>query len=354
MEEQTRLMDVEENEIDDPLLSVKQQVSKLARQSYPQDWIAYNQAATREKVISEKMLLELLDYFPHKELKLRGRPGIPLKERVYAMFLYSYCGYSSRRTISDLIQAKNRGVISNVPHFNTLLNYFSYQSVTPLLVKLVIMTSLPLKSIEVDFAVDSSGFSTLRFERWFNVRTQKVEKKRQWKKAHLMVGTRTNVITSIEITDGTSADSPELMPLVKNTDKYFDMKEISADKAYLSRENLQGIAELGAVPYIPFKSNSNGRSKGSGIWRQMFYYFSKNRERFDMSYHKRSNVETTFHMIKRKFGNNLKTKKDLSQINEILMKCVCHNLAVLVQESFELGLDINLNSCAKEVLAQKE
>ena len=46
-------------------------------------------------------------------------------------------------------------------------------------------------------------------------------------------------------------------------------------------------------------------------------------------------------------------EKDESQVNEILMKCICHNLAVLVQEGFELGLEIDLNSCAKYVLAQK-
>ena len=57
-------------------------------------------------------------------------------------------------------------------------------------------------------------------------------------------------------------------------------------------------------------------------------------------------------MIKRNFGNNLKTRKDISHVNEILMKCLCHNLAVLVQESFEIGLDIDLNFCAKMMFAQ--
>jgi len=36
------------------------------------------------------------------------------------------------------------------------------------------------------------------------------------------------------------------------------------------------------------------------------------------------------------------------------MKCLCHNLAVLVQESFELGLDIDLDFCAKEFFAQEK
>ena len=117
---------------------------------------------------------------------------------------------------------------------------------------------------------------------------------------------------------------------------------------------MDGIAEIGAIPYIPFKNNSNPKARGSIIWSRMYDYFLQNNERFMQSYHKRSNIESAFAMIKRKFGNNLKTRRNISQINEILMKCLCHNLSVLVQESFEIGLEINLNSCAEIVLAQEK
>ena len=36
------------------------------------------------------------------------------------------------------------------------------------------------------------------------------------------------------------------------------------------------------------------------------------------NYHKRSNVETTFSMIKEKFGTRLLSKKELAQVNEVL------------------------------------
>ncbi len=156
----------------------------------------------------------------------------------------------------------------------------------------------------------------------------------------------------MEITEGHEADSPELIPLVEQAGKNFEIENVCADKAYLSRQNFDKIAEMGAIPYIPFKSNSTGNKKGSIIWSRMFDLFLKNREAFDKEYHQRSNVETTFHMIKKKFGNHLKTKKDDSQVNEILMKCLCHNLAVLVHESIELGLEVDLGKCAEVILAQ--
>ena len=40
----------------------------------------------------------------------------------------------------------------------------------------------------------------------------------------------------------------------------FNMKEISADKGYISADNLQTAVDHGATPYIPFKTNTTGKS----------------------------------------------------------------------------------------------
>jgi hypothetical protein len=54
-----------------------------------------------------------------------------------------------------------------------------------------------------------------------------------------------------------------------------------------------------AMPFIAFKKDSTGTGS-SALFKQMFHYYSYNQERFMQNYHKRSNVETTFHMIKSK------------------------------------------------------
>jgi hypothetical protein len=43
-------------------------------------------------------------------------------------------------------------------------------------------------------------------------------------------------------------------------------------------------------------------------------------------YHKRSNVESTFSAIKRKFGDSVMSKTDAAMANEVLCKVLCHNL----------------------------
>ena len=61
-------------------------------------------------------------------------------------------------------------------------------------------------------------------------------------------------------------------------------------------------------------------------------------------YHKRSNVETTFHMIKSKFGQRLRSKTMTAQINEALCKVLCHNLCVVIASQHELGIETNFTN----------
>ena len=127
---------------------------------------------------------------------------------------------------------------------------------------------------------------------------------------------------------------------METTAETFDMKEVSADKAYLSDKNFKSIENVGAVPYIPFKSNTTGQ--GSSRWRRLYAYFMLHEEEWKSHYHKRSNVETTFSMVKGKFGDALRSKSDMGQVNEILLKILCHNLCVLNQEMHELGITPSL------------
>jgi hypothetical protein len=74
---------------------------------------------------------------------------------------------------------------------------------------------------------------------------------------HLMCGVKTNVVTAVQITDRFAGDSPLFKPLVEATGQNFTMAAVSADKAYLSVDNLQTVLDHNAMPYIPFKSNSD-------------------------------------------------------------------------------------------------
>ena len=75
------------------------------------------------------------------------------------------------------------------------------------------------------------------------------------------------------------------------------------------------------------------------MWGHMYHYFMFRREEFLAHYHKRSNVESTFSMMKRKFGDSLRSKTDTAMVNKVLCKVLCHNLVVLIHEMYELGIE---------------
>lgn len=103
------------------------------------------------------------------------------------------------------------------------------------------------------------------------------------------------------------------------------------------------VSGFGATPFIPFKSNTVV-PKDDSTWAKMYHYFMFNREGFMDHYHRRSNVESTFSMIKRKFGASVKGKSDTSQVNEVLAKVLCHNICVLILAMHELGLEPSFGS----------
>jgi transposase len=317
----------------------------VQRPTYKQEWTAYNQAQTNEKARFLELLYELCKLvidIPRKEGA--GRTRLPLGDMIFCAVYKIYSTVSGRRSMSDLKEAQRRGYISKTPHFNSIFNYLELGELTPYLKDLIVESSLPLKTVECDFAVDSSGFSTVQFQRWLNAKYGKAETidKRQWVKVHLMCGVKTNIVTSVEISGAHAGDSPYFRPLVETTSKNFVMQEVSADKAYSASKNLQLVLVKKAMPYIDFKSNANATDKRqSAVWKRMYHYYQYNQESFMQSYHKRSNVESTFSMIKAKFGERLRSKTEISQTNEVLCKVLCHNLCCVIQSMYELGIDPN-------------
>lgn len=99
----------------------------------------------------------------------------------------------------------------------------------------------------------------------------------------------------------------------------------------------KAIAAVGAMPYIDFKENATGGI--GGVFGKAFHYYNAFRDDFLKHYHKRSNVESTFSMMKAKFGDSIRSKSDPAMINEALCKILCHNICCLIQSIFELGIE---------------
>ena len=75
---------------------------------YMQDWTAYNQAQTQEKILFLELLYELTSQIPQPKRKGAGRPSANLGEMVFACCLKTYLDFSSRRSESDIQLAQDR------------------------------------------------------------------------------------------------------------------------------------------------------------------------------------------------------------------------------------------------------
>jgi len=157
-----------------------------------------------------------------------------MADMVFATVYKVYSTVSGRRFMCDLADANQRGYLSQLPHYNSLFRYMDTAAMTPILRDLVTESSLPLREVESNFAVDSSGFSTTNHITWYDHKYGDAHEKGYWLKAHVMCGVQTNVVTAVEVSGGTGIDSPYFAGLVQDTARNFTMAEVSADKAYLS------------------------------------------------------------------------------------------------------------------------
>jgi len=320
------------------------------RVTYPQDWPAYNRAQTAEKELFCLLLRDLCAAVPEPERSM-GRPSVPLNEALFSACFKVYSGMSARRFMSDLRDAQAKGHVSRAWHFNSVLKVIEDGTIEPTLHNLIAASAAPLKAVESAFAVDSTGFGTQCFYRHYSARYGGHDQySRDYVKLHALVGTKTNVVAAATVTDRDAHDSPQFIPLLETGKRTFTMAEVSADKGYISRANVEAVAAMGAAPFIPFKSNSKDDPK-SPAWSKLFHLYSYRVDEFLPYYHKRSNSESTFSMMKRVFTDTLRSKGMAAQTNELLMMVIAHNIRTLVHSIFELGVTIpGISACTQSAI----
>jgi Transposase DDE domain len=241
------------------------------------NWTSYNAAQSEEKHRFVELLADLCSTVPQPPQTGKGRTRLPLSDLLFASAYKVYVSFSARRFTSDLREAYTAGLIDSRPHFNTVNRYIADPQLTGILKELITASSLPLKAVESDFAVDSSGFSTCRYVRWCNKKYGREVDNREWVKAHLMCGVNTKIVTAVDISGWAANDTTYFVPLVERTAAHFGIEEVSADKAYLSHKNLNAVEAVGAMPYIPFKSNTLEPTE-AGMWARMYHLFMYRRE----------------------------------------------------------------------------
>ena len=118
----------------------------------------------------------------------RRRTPTPLADQVFACCFKVYSTFSGRHFDCDLQDAIQNGYMSCSMHANKLCCFMENEELTPILHKLIVQASLPLRSVETVFAPDSTGFSTSRFVRWYDEKYGVQRSGKDWVKAHVITG----------------------------------------------------------------------------------------------------------------------------------------------------------------------
>jgi transposase len=306
------------------------------RQTYRQDWPNYNRAQVNEHRHFQQLLADLCGTVPTPAPK-PGRPPIPPCDAAFCATMKVYSTMSARRFMGDLEECRDAGYISRVPHFNSVLNFFDSESTAPILTDFVAKSAAPLAEVETDFAVDSTGFAGARYLQWIDEKYGTPKRKVEWVKLHAVVGVKTNVVATASVLDKNSADSNQFPGLVKSTAERFTVREVSADKAYHGTKNFAAVESAGGKFYPAFRKDATGGA--GGAYAKAFHMFCLHREEYERHYHKRSNVESTFSSVKRRFGESLRSKTERAMKNEVLAKLICHNITCVIGAMYELNLE---------------
>lgn len=352
---------------------------KPKRKTYPRNWRAYNDAARHEVERLRPILQGLCARVPEPEraVGLPGRKPIPLRDLLFALVMKVYTGKSGRSAEAEIRLCAKLGYISRSMQHNAIHRAMEDEALTAILERLVEESAMPLAVVENiagQFSQDATAFSTKMFgPRWFEHKWPKRDAskqdekdaskqdaskqdadadkgddedieprleddkgRRKFVKLHATTGALTHCVTCAKVSP--EGDCKRLPEQLQRTTRHFNVKEFSADKAYLWDENLRAITAVGARPLIPFKKNSKDHPDDRA-WSDMWAHFQLRRDDFLAAYHRRSNCETAMSMIKAKFGASVRSKLPVAQANEIYCKVIAHNLACIVLAISEFGIE---------------
>ena len=221
----------------------------------------------------------------------------------------------------DLIsEIKDKLDLDKTPHFTTLQKFVS--KIPSLLFNPILSRILKLfysygESASIT-AIDATGFTSSYASFYYSRRTGKL--RRSFLKTSISVDTSKKVILGWKISQKTDHEIKHANALIRQSNKMRKSECYVLDKGYDS-EKIHTIIreEVKADSIIPLRKRKRKKIRGK-YRKQLHMAFDK------IKYNQRNIAETTFSVVKRKFGETLRARKFRNQIKEIKMKLIVYNI----------------------------
>lgn len=296
----------------------------------------------------------------------KGRKPMPIHLRAKALVWDTYVRGPYGHSAADFEQWVAQRDLPFVPHQNSMCNYRHDDRVRTALREILPLTARPFRLLDEFFAVDSTGFATIRVANWRasdhgknQLRKGADYAKPDWRKLHAMIGLFSKAISGVIVTDRKghgSGDSANLRRLAEATrDCGFAIAGIAADGAYFTDAILAYIEhELEATAFIPPHSNTTGlKMRAFGRTRTAAYCkeWEKASGRRRLMYRFRMLIEAVFSSVKRRFGDFVLKRDEVSREIDVLCKAICYNLCLIVffEELFDVRLDLTEDPAFKRL-----
>lgn len=261
-----------------------------------------------------------------------GRPRFYLKDILKSLAVMSYNGMSYRRSESDLNELKEKGVIQNIPKRSTLNKYVLLKETKKMIEKLIQMSSMFFIENENTLIVDSTWLAP----RMYSGGYRKVYDKRSGslykvRKLHISCLKNSRVICCAKASLGSVSDRKYFQELVHRPIKNgFLINKVIADAGYSGRENYAFCQNLNIIKvFIDFNKRATLKRAKSQLWRTQMKMFKENPELWHENYRFRVVIEGIFSAMKRKHLNYIRSRQEVAQDVELLLKCLVYNFEII-------------------------
>jgi hypothetical protein len=281
-------------------------------------------------------IISFLDKINFDTNQQNGRPKFYFKDILKSLLIMSYNGMSYRRTESDLIELRDKRIINYIPKRSTLNKYMMLPKTKKIIEKLIEMSSLFFIEHEDTIILDSTWLSPRMYTGGYRkVYDKKSAPLQNLRKLHISCLQNSKIICCARTSKGTVHDNRLFNELVYSPIKNgFIINKLLADAGYTSKDNYAFCQSLNINKvFINFRSNSTTKRAKSKIWKTHLKMFKENPEEWHESYRFRVLVEGVFSTIKRKNLNYLRSKKEIAQDVELLLKCLVYNFTIICRYS---------------------